>query len=222
MTLTEPIRIIVADDHELVRESFINLLAKQPQLNIVGDAGNGEQLVQLVEKLRPHLVLTDLKMPGMDGIRAIREITATNASTKCIALTSFDNEYLVTDALEAGAKGYILKSARSGELMEAIRYVHEGYCYYCMSTSEGVLKNISKSSHNPFTPYTSTLFNDREIKIIRLICREVTSLEISKQLFMGQKNVELLRGKIMKKANVRSVVGLVIYAMRNKIIDFEN
>jgi DNA-binding NarL/FixJ family response regulator len=211
------IRVLIADDHDIFRDGLSLLLLKEPTIELVGDAANGKQLIQMAKELHPDIVLTDLKMPEMDGIEAIQTIKELYPAIKSIALSSFDSDAMVIDALEAGAMGYIIKNADRGEIVDAIRMVYTGSPYYCKTTSGRLVKLIARSEFNPYKADASKLFSDKEKEIIRLICEEKTSKEIGELLFMSSRTVEGHRVKILEKMNVKTTAGVAIYAIKNGI-----
>lgn len=211
------IRVLIADDHDIFRDGLSLLLLKEPTIELVGDAANGKRLIQMAKELQPDIVLTDLKMPEMDGIEAIKRLKELYPVIKSIALSSFDNDAMVIDALEVGAMGYIIKNADRGEIVDAIRMVYTGSPYYCKTTSGRLVKLIARSEFNPYKADASKLFSDKEKEIIRLICEEKTSKEIGELLFMSSRTVEGHRVKILEKMNVKTTAGVAIYAIKNGI-----
>jgi len=191
------------------------LLEKEEDLKIIEEAANGEELVLKTKQLKPNIVLADIMMPGINGIAAFRKIREENESTRCIALSTFDNEHLIVEAMEAGASGYIVKNAEKGEIASAIRTVNSGYPYYCKSTSLRVTRMLVKSSVNPYSKIITPVFSEREREIIKLICEEKTSEEIAKQLCIGVRTIESERAKILDKMKVKTPAGVVIYAIKN-------
>jgi DNA-binding NarL/FixJ family response regulator len=210
------ITVIIADDHDVYRDGLRMLLNTDKDIEITGEASNGKQLIDLVKEHTPDVILTDLIMPGVDGVQAIKEIFKSGV-TRIIALSTFDTEYLIVEALEAGALGYILKNAQKGEIIEAIKTIYEFNPYYCKSTSSRLVKLISKSKFNPYTKENLDLFSDKEKEIIRLICEEKTSEEMGTILFMSKRTVDGIRAKILSKMNVKTVAGVAIYAIKNSI-----
>lgn len=214
------IRVLIADDHDIFRDGLSLLLLKEPTIELVGDAANGKKLIQMAKELQPDIVLTDLKMPEIDGIEAIKTLKELYPTTiKAIALSSFDSDTMVIDALEAGAMGYIIKNADRGEIVDAIRMVYTGSPYYCKTTSGRLVKLIARSEFNPYKADTIKLFSDKEKEIIRLICEEKTSKEIGELLFMSSRTVEGHRVKILEKMNVKTTAGIAIYAIKNGIYE---
>jgi DNA-binding NarL/FixJ family response regulator len=209
------IRIIIADDHEIFRDGFKLMLTKQKDIELIGEAENGKELFELTEKLQPHVVITDIKMPIMDGIEAAKKISATFENIGIIGLSMFDEDDLIIDMLEAGAKGYLLKNANKEQIADAIQTVYGGDPYYCKTTSNKLTQMIAKSRFNPYHKKEKTEFSDREKEIIQLICQELTNKEISDKLFLSSRTVEGHRLKIMEKMSVKNPVGLIVYAIKN-------
>ena len=139
------IRLVIADDHEIFRDGLALMLSKQHEIQLIGQAANGKELVALVNELQPDVVMTDVKMPFMDGIEATRFLLSQNTDLRIIALSMFDEENLIVDMLEAGAKGYLLKNADKQEILDAIQSVYDGKPYYCHHTTSRLASMISKS-----------------------------------------------------------------------------
>ena len=217
MICKNKIRVIIADDHAVYLDGLEMLLSKEQEIEIVGMATDGGRLIHLTKLLLPDIVLTDLKMPEIDGIQAIKEITALNLPCHCIALSTFDSDYLIIEALEAGAMGYITKNAQRDEIIEAIKTVNAHHAYYCKTTSLKLARQIANSSFNPWKKAGLHMFNDTEKEIICLICEEKKSEEISRQLFIAKRTVEGIRAKILEKAGAKTPIGLVVYAIKNAL-----
>jgi len=217
MSETKQIRVVIADDHDVYRDGLQLLLSKDPGIRVVGEAANGKLLLDLVAELHPDIVITDLRMPVMDGVAAIQELTKLYPSVKAISLSTFDSEHLIVEALEAGAIGYIIKNAQKGEIIDAINTVFNGHPYYCKSTSVRLVKMISNSKFNPYKLKEKELFTEKDREIIRLICEEKSNKEIADSIFIGIRTVEGLRSRIMEKMNVRTPAGIAIYAIKNSL-----
>lgn len=219
--MKEEIRLVIADDHEIFRDGLALMLSKQKHLLLAGQAGDGLELVELVEQVRPHIVLTDIKMPVMDGVEATRKIVKIHSKSKIIALSMFDEENLIVDMLEAGAKGYLLKNADKSEILEAIETVNENGNYYCRHTSDRLASLLlrSKFSPNKENRPVPAEFNDRELDIIKYICQQYTAQQMAEKLFLSKRTIEGYRTKILEKMNVRNTAGVVIYAMKHRLID---
>jgi DNA-binding NarL/FixJ family response regulator len=210
-----PIRILLADDHEIFREGFDTLLKKQNDIVQVGEATNGLELVQLTEKFNPDVILTDIQMPEMDGIEATKKISLSHPHIHIIALTMFEDEHYIVEMLECGAHGYLLKNSHKSEVFEAIRSVYRGETYYCKKTSAKLVQMIGSSRFDPFKHITKINFTPRETDIIILICKEFSNKEMADHLSLSIRTVEGYREKIQEKMKVKNTAGIVVYAIRH-------
>ena len=206
----QTIKIIIADDHAMLRLGFQNMFRKQPEIEFVAEAENGRELVQLTEKHKPDLVFTDISMPVMDGIEATRKIHKQYPDIGIIALTTYDSDDLIIKMLDAGAKGYLLKNASRKEVLEAIHCVYEHGTYYCRRTSEKLSKILSAGKYNT---KKEVKFTEREKQVICLICKEYSNKEIAASLDLSIRTVEGHRQRIQSKMEVQSTAGLVVYAI---------
>jgi DNA-binding NarL/FixJ family response regulator len=211
------IRIVIADDHEIFRDGFKLMISRQDDIQLLGEAGDGLELIELVKATMPDVVITDIKMPKMDGIEATRILQEQFPEIGVVGLSMFDEEDLIIDMLESGAKGYLLKNADKHEVAEAIRTVYQEEPYYCKHTSARLAQMIAKSKFNPYKKTKRIEFTDRELDIIRYVCQELTNKEIADRLFLSIRTVEGYRLKIQEKMNVKNSIGLVIYAIRNNL-----
>lgn len=212
-----PVTLVIADDHEIFREGFRAMAKKFPEVKVIGEAENGKELVHLAERLKPDVVLTDIKMPEMDGIEATRQLLKLKPLIPVIALSMFDEDNLIVDMLEAGAKGYLLKNAHKDEIIEAIKAVSQGKTYYCKHTSAKLLQMIAKSKFNPYKKIPKPQFNEREIEVIRLICDQFSNKEIAEKLNLSIRTIEGYREKIVEKMEVHNTAGIVVFAIKTSI-----
>ncbi len=212
-----PIKVLIVDDHDIYRDGLRLMLRKQPEIELVGEAENGREAIELSKKLRPDVILMDIMMPVQDGIIATAHLQDHYPEINVIALSMFNEENLVVDMLEAGAKGFLLKNADKKEIVEAIKSVYKQVPYYCRSTTGKLAKMIANSRFNPYQKIEKIQFAEKEIAIIKLICREFTNKEIGEKLFISGRTVEGYRLKIQEKLNVKSATGVVIYAIKNGI-----
>ncbi len=212
-----PIRIVLADDHEIFRDGFNGLLKKQDEIVLIGEASNGAELISVTEKLQPDVVLTDIRMPVMDGIEATKLITSRFPQIYVIALSMFNDDNLVIDMMEAGAKGYLLKNAHKTEIIEAIKTVNREEIYYCKQTSDKLIKMMANSRFNPYKDKAGQSFTPKEIEVIKLICQQYSNKEISEQLNGSVRTIEGIRQKIQEKMKVKNSAGIVVYAIKNNI-----
>ena len=215
------ISLVIADDHEIFRDGLALMLSKQEAVTLVGQAGDGLELLRLVEETRPDMVLTDIKMPRLDGIAAARTLLQRYPEMKIIALSMFEEEDLIVEMLEAGARGYLLKNADKREILEAILTVYDGNIFYCKHTTAHLASLIVRSKFDSHKKAIGPLFTDREREIIRLICRQHTAQEIGELLFLSKRTVEGYRTRILEKMDVKNTAGVVIFALKHSIIKEE-
>ncbi len=212
------IRLLIADDHEIFRDGLALMLSRYEDINLVGQAENGKELLSLAGETHPDVVMTDIKMPGMDGIEATRQLLQKFPDLKIIALSMFDEENLIVEMLEAGAKGYLLKNADKQEILEAIENVYEDRVFYCRHTSAKLASMIVKSQFNPYRKRETLVFTDREKEIIKLICLQCTAQEIGNKLYLSKRTVEGYRTRILEKINAKNTAGVVVYALKHGLI----
>lgn len=212
-----PIRIILADDHEIFRDGFQSLLQKQTGIQLQAEAANGEQLITLVEKYLPDVVLTDIRMPLMDGIEATRVIAGKYPQVAIIALSMFNDDRLIIDMLEAGAKGYLIKNAHKTEIIDAINTVSQHKPYYCSATTVKLAHMVANSQFSPGAPSIKLKFTEKEKEVICLICRQFSNKEISEELHLSIRTIEGYRERILEKTGSRNTAGIVIYAIKHNI-----
>jgi len=212
------ISLVIADDHEIFRDGLALMLSKQPNLTLLAQAEDGKELIALVQAHKPDVVLADIKMPRMDGIEATRWLTTHIPELRIIALSMYDEENLIVEMLEAGAKGYLLKNADKQEILDAIEQVYQDHVFYCRHTSAKLAALIVKSKFNPYRKREPVVFTEREIEVIRLICLQHTAQEIGDKLFLSKRTVEGYRTKILEKMNVKNTAGVVVYALKHDMI----
>lgn len=210
-----PIRIIIADDHEIYRDGLRLMLKKQAEIELLGEAEDGREAIEMAKKMRPDIILMDIVMPVKDGISATRYLQEHYPEMNVIALSMFNEDNLIIDMLEAGAKGFLLKNADKKEIMEAVRSVYRQVPYYCSSTSGKLARMIAKSRFNPYTKIGKLTFSDKELEIIKLLCYEYTNREMAEKLCLSIRTIEGHRLKIQEKINVKSATGIVIYAIKH-------
>jgi DNA-binding NarL/FixJ family response regulator len=199
------IRIVLADDQALFREALRTLISLQPDLEVVGEAANGEEALKLAQKLRPDVILMDLQMPVMDGVEATRRLHIEPFDCRVIALTTFDRDDYVFDCLRAGAVGYLLKDAPSENLYTAIRAAARGESFLQPSVTKQVLAEFTRlSDQTPaVSPALAESLSDREHEILRLIAKGLTNREIADVLFITEGTVKNHVTNILGKLDVR-------------------
>ncbi len=215
-----PIRIILADDHEIFRDGFRVMLRKQTKIKLEGEAANGEELIKLAHELNPDVIITDIKMPVLDGIIATKQLMKELPHIGVIALSMFDEENLIIDMLEAGAKGYLLKNAHKDEIIAAVEAVSKDQTYFCEHTSEKLTRQLAASNVNPFKK-AKPLLNENELQVMRFICEERSNKEIAEAMHLSVRTIEGYRDRIQDKIQARNTAGIVVYAIKHKIYQFD-
>ena len=211
-------RIVIAEDHTILREGLRALISSQEDLEVVGEAGDGMEAVRQVEGLTPDLILMDLSMPKMNGVEAIREIRKRIPQTRILALTVHKTEEFILEVLQAGADGYIPKDASSNELMMAIRSVLMGKRYLCPSVSRVVIEGYLESRRTPESTTPWDTLTKREREILKLIAEGHKNKEIADYLCISVKTVEKHRANLMKKLDLHSAAALTAYAMERGLV----
>jgi two-component system, NarL family, response regulator NreC len=209
-----PIRILLADDHAVVRQGFKMILNAQADMEIVGEAGNGREAVDLVERLKPDVVVMDVAMPELNGIEATRRVSDVSPHTRIIALSMHKDSVYVREVLRAGARGYLLKDSGAGDLVSAVRAVARGDGYLSPAVSNAVLDDYRRHVTNPID-----LLSSREREVLQMLAEGKTNKEIAAILNLSVYTVDAHRGRIMEKLNLHSINELVRFAVRNGLID---
>ena len=212
------IQLIIADDHEVYRDGLRALLATINELEVIAEASTGKQLISRCEEKIPDVVMTDIIMPVMDGIKATSYIAEHIPSVRVIALSMFNEDHLILDMLNAGASGYLIKNAHKNEIIDAIHSVYNNKPYYCSSTSYKLARLIGQ--RGPQHKH-KIHFSARELEIIQMICEEKTTKQIGDRLSMSARTAEEYRQKIKTKMDVKTTTGMVIYAIRNELFRIE-
>jgi DNA-binding NarL/FixJ family response regulator len=208
------IRILLADDHVMVRQGFRMILAAQPDMEIVGEAGNGREAVELAEQLHPDVAVMDVAMPDMNGIEATRRLAVSAPRTRVLALSMYKDSVYVREILRAGARGYLLKDAIDRDLLSAVRAVATGEGYLSPAVSDAVLTDYRRHVTDPLD-----LLSAREREVLQMIAEGKTNKEIATALKLSVYTVDAHRGRIMEKLNLHSVGELVRFALRAGLID---
>ena len=206
-------RILLADDHQVVRRGFGLILSAQPGWEIVGEAANGREAVELAERLQPDLVVMDVSMPELNGIEATRRIVEFAPRCRILALSMHRDAVYVREILRAGAHGYLLKDASDQDLVDAVRAVSNGQGYLSPAVSDAVLSDYRKHVTDPIDLLTS-----REREVLQLIAEGKTNKEIAQDLNLSVYTVDSHRSRIMEKLNLHSAGELIRFAIRNGLI----
>ncbi|HXS96420.1 MAG TPA: response regulator transcription factor [Candidatus Limnocylindrales bacterium] len=205
---------MLADDHAVVRQGFKMILGAQPDMEIVGEAGNGREALELASSLKPDLVVMDVAMPELNGIEATRRMAETAPHTRVLALSMHKDSVYVREILRAGARGYLLKDSVAADLVSAVRAVAGGEGYISPAVSNAVLDDYRRHVTNPIDMLTS-----REREVLQMLAEGKTNKEIATVLNLSVYTVDAHRGRIMEKLNLHSINELVRFAVRNGLID---
>ena len=207
-------RILLADDHSVVRQGFRLILGAEEDMEVVGEATNGREAVELADELRPDVVVMDVAMPELNGIEATRRIIQEQPHARVLALSMHRDSVYVREILRAGAKGYLLKDAIDKDLVSAVRSVAKGEGYISSAVSEAVLSDYRRHVTDPID-----LLSTREREILQMLAEGKTNKEVATSLNLSVHTVDAHRGRIMEKLNLHSIGELVRFAMRQGLID---
>lgn len=214
------IRVLLAEDHAMVRAGLRALLERSNNIEIVGEASNGQQAVELVGRLEPDLLIMDIMMPRLNGIQSAEQIRSLKLPVNILILSMYSEEGLIRQALRSGVKGYVLKSSVSNELLEAIQTISNGGIYLSSEISD-LLKESIQSPYVAGKISPLETLSPREKEILQLITEEHTSAEIAKLLFISEKTVEKHRTNIMDKLKIHNLAGLVKFAIKHGLVKQE-
>ncbi len=215
----KPIKTVIADDHKLFRKGLSSLFDDNPNVSIIGEASNGQELLNLLKEKHPDLILMDLKMPIMDGIEATEQVKSQYPEIKIIVLSMYEDERFIIHLLELGVNGYLLKNAEPEEMENTIDTVMaRDFCFNDQVTNI-MRKNLFGTKKGKPNFDTNVHFTPREIQILKLVCKELTNTEIGKELHLSSRTVEGHRKKILQKTGAKNTAGMVYFAIKNGIVD---
>lgn len=209
-TAKRPIRLMLVDDHAIMREALRDSLLREARILVVAEAGDGGAALQMLPTCLPDLVLTDIAMPGMDGVELTERLGRDFPSVRVLALSTYMERQFIQRMLDAGALGYVSKSAGREELLLAIDAVAQGKSYLCQECAVMLARTPAEESH--------ARLGHREIEILKLIARGNSSADIARQLFIATGTVEVHRRNILRKLDLHDVAGLTRYAIREGLI----
>lgn len=213
------IKIAIADDYKIYRDGLKVGLSADDNLEVIMEADNGEELMNALKSVTPDVIIMDLKMPIMDGMEATKEVRAKYPGIKVLVVTMYDDDKFIIHLMEIGANGYLLKNTEPEEIRKSIYAVHENGYYFNDVVNKAllkklVLKNNLKPSFNKNVELT-----EREMEVLKLICEEKTAAEIAKEIFLSPRSVEGIRQRLIEKVGVRNTAGLVMFAVKNNMVD---
>jgi len=213
-----PIRILVADDHAIVRDGLRALLERQNDMAIAGEASDGRECVRLAEELSPDVVVMDIAMPNMNGMEATRRILAANPQTHVVILSMHQDESYVLGSLKAGAKGYLLKDSVRADVVDAIRAVQQGRSFLTRKISRMLQEDYVREMESRGLEDSFDLLTEREREILQLVAEGRTNKEVAAVLNISPTTVETHRTHILQKLGLHSVAELILYAVRKGVI----
>ncbi|MDX1777246.1 MAG: response regulator transcription factor [Thermodesulfobacteriota bacterium] len=214
------IKVLVADDHTILRQGIKSLLANEEEIEVIGEAKNGREALTIIEETLPDVILMDIAMPGLNGLEATRRIKKKFPRMKVLVLTMYTNEEYIFQILNAGANGYLVKETAFQDLISAIKAVYKNEAFMSPSISKKVINSYIKRAQND-EEVTCEVLTTREREILQLIAEGNSSKKIAELLFISPKTVETHRTHIMDKLNIHNRTGLVKYAIRKGIVDVE-
>jgi DNA-binding NarL/FixJ family response regulator len=210
-------KAIIVDDHQMFRNGLKSIIEQEEWAQIIGEASNGQEFIDLIKTESPDIVLMDIDMPVMNGIEASEKAIQINKDLNILVLSMYDDYAHYSRLVSAGVKGFISKSAGKTELEKGISAVGKGECYFSSDLLRNIILEINKSKDHTELDLVLT---SRELEILKLICNGFATNEIADQLCLSSKTIDNHRSKILQKTGVKNSVGLVIYAIKNKIVTF--
>lgn len=219
MNATSLIKIAIADDHKIFRDGIRMALKDKQYLKILWEAVDGKDLIIKMEQSTPDLLLMDIRMPELDGVNAIPLIKKNFTNVKIIVLTMYDDQEMITKMMEKGANAYLTKTSDSEEIYKAIVACMKEDFYFNDLVNKAVISKLNiKRTVRQFYP-KPVQFNEKEVKILKLLAEDKTTEEISKDVFLSPRTIETIRQNMKSKVGVKTIAGLIMYGMRNRLID---
>jgi DNA-binding NarL/FixJ family response regulator len=216
----EPISVLLADDHHIVREGIKMLLEAQSDISVIGEASDGLRAVELAIRLKPLILMADLMMPGLSGLEVTKQVIQHQSRTKVIILSMYSNEAYVMQALRNGASGYVVKESNVGDMVQAVREVASGRPYLSPSISRLAMDAyIEKAKSSALDPYDT--LTDREKEVLHLIAEGFSSAKIAARLYISPRTAESHRANVMKKLGLQTPTELIKYALKKGLISIE-
>jgi NarL family two-component system response regulator LiaR len=216
------IKVIIADDHSLFREGTRSLIEHEKDMEVIGEASDGEETIKLVTKLRPHVVLMDIAMPKANGIEATRRIKDDYPATAVLILTAYDNDQYIVALLEAGAAGYLLKNVSGNNLVNAIRAVHAGEAVLHPAIAQKVFSRFGARGRESADTTQMAELSEREMEILRLAARGMSNQDIAAKLYLSRRTIQAHLANIFRKMDVGSRTEAVLQALRNSWLNLDD
>lgn len=214
------IKVLLADDHQIIRDGLRSLLTNEPDIEVVGEANDGRATVEMTQRLKPDIVVMDITMPGLNGIEATRQVRAISSDIKVLALSMHADKRFVAGVLHAGASGYVLKNCAFRELIQAIHTVAVNQTYLSPTIADIVVESYVR--HSPLPASSLSVLTPREREVLQLIAEGLTLKKIAATLCVSPKTIETHREQIMRKLNASGVAELTKYAVREGLTSLED
>jgi len=213
------IKLVIADDHNLFRKGMAAMLNQIKDFELIGEAANGKELLDLLAKVKPDIALLDLQMPVMDGVEATEQIQVLFPHLKVIIVSMHDEDRFIIHLLEKGVNGYLLKDAEPGEVENAIRRVMTDGYYYSDFVSKALHRKVITRVAPPVPLFNSKIhISPREVEVLQQLCEGLSTIEISEKLFVSPRTVEGHRLRLLEKTGTKNTAGLVAYAFKNDLL----
>jgi DNA-binding NarL/FixJ family response regulator len=212
------IRVLLADDQDLVREGLRMILDAEDDIEVVGEAGNGRQALEQARLLEPDVVLMDVRMPELDGIEATRRLAASGLRARVLVLTTFDLDEYVYRALKAGASGFLLKDTRREQLVAALRTIAGGDALLAPAITRRLIEDFCSGPEPGVTPEATASLSERELEVLRLLARGLSNSEIASELFLGEATIKSHVARILAKLDLRDRVQTVVFAYESGLV----
>jgi DNA-binding NarL/FixJ family response regulator len=213
----DTIRLLIADDHPVVRDGLVAILSTQPDFLVVGEAATGQEVIDLADELRPDVILLDLELPILDGVEALRQVRLRHPEIQALVFTAFDTDERILGAVRAGAKGYLLKGVARDEIFRAIREIKRGGSLLQPIVTTKLLEHISASQVEPLLP--AEQLTGREMEVLRLLARGKNNKEIAAELVITERTVKFHVSSILKKFNAGNRTEAVTFAVGQGLIE---
>lgn len=210
----DKIRVLLAEDHVIVREGTRELVQREPDMEVVGEASNGEEAIELANRLHPDVIVMDVNMPKLNGIEATKKIKTLYPATAVLILTAYDSDQYIFALLEAGAAGYLLKTVRGSELIGAIRAVYAGESVLHPAVARRVITRLVSPAAAPAPTETVEPLSEREIEVLKLAAKGMNNKDIAQQLFLSPRTIQAHLSNIFKKLNVGSRIEAILCGLR--------
>src|SRR5450755_1973756 len=221
--IEELIRVIIADDHVLYRAGVKNALSSKKNIKVIAEADNGSHLLNLLKAIQPDVILLDIQMPIMDGIATLPELKKLYPNIKIIMLTMMDDQSMITKLMELGANSYLTKTSDSEIIYEAIKTCYEQEFYFNSLTNKALLNNLRHKAPNSIKlQQEDATLSDKEITVLRLMCEEKSTREIAEAVDLSPRTIEAIRDKLKIKTGAKSTAGLIMFAVKNKLLEEES